>query len=69
MLASLITNTYYKNNSIFINSGEPMLFEETYSESTTHLNLADADFIISTLGWSEEIWSFDSSKFNYPVLK
>ena len=67
--ASFITNCYYKNNAIFTTNGVTQTFTEAYSEGITHLSLTDAAFLKDTLGWSEEIWTFDESKMKYPTLK
>ena len=67
--ASYITNCYYNNKSTFITNGEPQVFDVTHAEATDPLNLTDKDFIIGTLGWSEDVWEFDPNKFNHPTLK
>lgn len=67
--ASLITNCYYKNNATFVTNGGPQLFETTYSTAITSLNLVDESFLTDTLGWSADVWSFDTNKMEYPTLK
>ena len=67
--ASYITNSYYSNKGIFITNGAPQIFDVTYAEATDPLNLTDKDFIIGTLGWSENVWECDPNKFNHPTLK
>ena len=66
---SYVTNSYYNLKSTFVTNGEPQVFEDTYAEVTDPLTLADREFFIGTLDWSEDIWSFDENKFNHPVLK
>ena len=46
-----------------------MVFDVTHAEAIDKLSLCDNEFIVGTLGWSEDIWEFDVSKFNYPTLK
>ena len=67
--ASYITNCYYNNKSTFITNGEPQLFDATYAEAADPLNLTDKEFIVGTLGWSEDVWECDPNKFNHPTLK
>ena len=67
--ASYITNSYYSNKGIFITNDAPQIFDVTYAEATDPLNLTDKDFIIGTLGWSEDVWECDPNKFNHPTLK
>ncbi len=67
--ASYITNSYYSNKGIFITNGAPQIFDVTYAEATDPLNLTGKDFIIGTLGWSEDVWEFDPNRFNHPTLK
>ena len=63
------TNCYYRDNCTFTTNGVPQTFVETYATAITHLNLTDSEFLAGTLGWSEDVWSFDLGKINYPVLK
>ena len=67
--ASCTTNCYYNNKAVFITNGEPMVFDVTHAEAIDKLSLCDNEFIVDTLGWSEDVWAFDESKFNYPTLK
>ena len=67
--ASCTTNCYYNNKAVFITNGEPMVFDVTHAEAIDKLSLCDNEFIVDTLGWREDVWAFDESKFNYPTLK
>ena len=67
--ASYITNSYYSIKAIFTTNGEPQVFDLTHAEPIDPLSLTDKEFVVGTLGWSEDVWSFDENKFNYPTLK
>ena len=67
--ASNTINCYYSNEAVFTANGEPMIFDVTHAEAIDTLSLCDSEFIVGTLGWSEDVWAFDESKFEYPTLK
>lgn len=68
--ASYLTNCYYSIKATVTLNGQPHSSENPNAEPADPvLQFASADFLVNTLGWSEEIWLFDENGFNFPTLK
>lgn len=68
--ASCITNCYYSIKETITISGQPHVVENAYATAgDPALQLANAEFLTGTLGWSADVWAFDASQTSYPTLK
>ena len=68
--ASCITNCYYSIKETITIGGQPLVVENAYATAgDPALQLANAEFLTGTLGWSADVWAFDASQTSYPTLK